>query len=367
MVSSQPSKQKKLLFYFGHPAQYHFLKLTVNRLRETGHDIKILIKSKDILEDILKESKEEYFNILPEGRDESKMGIFLGLLRRDFRLLMYVYNKKIDLMIGTDPSLSHIGWLLRIPVITVLEDDIDVVPALARLTFPFTNHIVVPEVVRVGRFIKKKIGYNGYMKLAYLHPKYFSSGVPVTSKPYFLIRLSGLNAYHDRGINGLNEQLLDRIIAKISEKGDVFISSEKKLNTKYARYILKIEYNDLHRFLSNAEMLISDSQSMSMEAAMLGIPSIRFSDFAGRISVLEELERKYHLTFGIPASKPQQLIEKIDELLNINDHKAIFKKRREDMLSEKIDVTGFMIWFIENYPESVKIMKNNPEYQGRFN
>lgn len=367
MFRRQSPKLKKLLFYFGHPAQYHFLKLTVNKLRENGHEIKLLIKSKDILENILKENKEEYFNILPEGRNESKIGILLGLMRRDFRLLKYVYNRKIDLMIGTDPSLSHVGWLLRIPVITVLEDDIDVVPSLARLTFPFTNHIVVPEVVRVGRFTKKKIGYNGYMKLAYLHPKHFSSDVPVISKPYFLIRISGLNAYHDRGINGLNEQLLDIIIAKISKKGDVFISSEKILHSKYERYILKIDYNNLHHFLSNAEMLISDSQSMSMEAAMLGIPSIRFSDFAGRISVLEELEIKYHLTFGIPASKPQQLIEKIDELLNIKNLKTIFKKRREEMLSEKIDVTGFMIWFIENYPESVKIMKNNPDYQARFN
>jgi hypothetical protein len=31
------------------------------------------------------------------------------------------------------------------------------------------------------------------------------------------------------------------------------------------------------------------------------------------------------------------------------------------MLSDKIDVTAFMVWFVENYPESVKIMKENPD------
>ena len=36
------------------------------------------------------------------------------------------------------------------------------------------------------------------------------------------------------------------------------------------------------------------------------------------------------------------------------------------MLSEKIDVTAFMVWFVENYPESVEIMKKNPDYQLRF-
>ena len=37
------------------------------------------------------------------------------------------------------------------------------------------------------------------------------------------------------------------------------------------------------------------------------------------------------------------------------------------MLTDKIDVTTFMIWFIENYPDSAKIMKVNPdETQNQF-
>ena len=36
------------------------------------------------------------------------------------------------------------------------------------------------------------------------------------------------------------------------------------------------------------------------------------------------------------------------------------------MLKEKIDVTDFMIWFIENYPKSVQTMKVNPDYQYKF-
>ncbi len=35
-------------------------------------------------------------------------------------------------------------------------------------------------------------------------------------------------------------------------------------------------------------------------------------------------------------------------------------------VSEKIDVTAFMVWFIENYPESVGIMKEDSGYQERF-
>ena len=43
-----------------------------------------------------------------------------------------------------------------------------------------------------------------------------------------------------------------------------------------------------------------------------------------------------------------------------------FQRRRQKMLSDKIDVTAFLVWFIENYPESAKIMKENPDYQFNF-
>ena len=46
--------------------------------------------------------------------------------------------------------------------------------------------------------------------------------------------------------------------------------------------------------------------------------------------------------------------------------KEEWQRRRQKMLSEKIDVTAFMVWFIENYPESVRVMKETPEYQYRF-
>jgi hypothetical protein len=129
---------------------------------------------------------------------------------------------------------------------------------------------------------------------------------------------------------------------------------------------LKINPIEMQQVLANSTMLISDSQSMSMEAAMLGVPSIRFSDFAGRISVLDELENVYGLTFGIPANSPERLFDKINELLSLPDLIKEFENRRRKMLEDKIDVTAFLVWFIENYPDSVNIMKENPAYQDRF-
>jgi len=105
---------------------------------------------------------------------------------------------------------------------------------------------------------------------------------------------------------------------------------------------------------------------MCMEAAMLGIPSIRFSGFAGKISVLEELEHKYGLTYGISTERPEKLFMRINELLLFTDLSKEYENRRKKMLAEKIDVTAFLIWFIEYFPNSVQIMRDSPEYQYRF-
>ena len=119
-------------------------------------------------------------------------------------------------------------------------------------------------------------------------------------------------------------------------------------------------------YLFNADLYIGDSQTMAAEAAVLGTPSIRFNDFVGKLGYLEELEHKYGLTFGIKTSEPERLLQKVGELLNTPMLKEKWQKRRQKMLSEKIDVTAFMVWLIENYPESVEVMRKDPEYQFNF-
>jgi len=356
----------RILFYFGHPSQYLFLRDTIKILKEKGISCDLIIKSKDVLEKLLVENSETFSNILPEGRSSNKIGIITGLIKRDLRLFRFVRKKHYDLFVGTDPSLAHIGFLKRIPVITVLEDDIDVIPQLAKITFPFTSQIVTPKECRTGRYESKTTHYNGYMKLAYLHPARFKKEAARLKQPYFLIRASKLEAYHDEGISGFTNELIKRIISILQGKGEVYISSEGALDEGLNPFELKINPSHMQQVLANASMLISDSQSMTMEAAMLGIPSIRFSDFTGRISVLESLEHIYGLTYGILPNSPEKLFEKLNELLSLPDPETEFQKRRSKMLTDKIDVTAFMVWFVENYPGSVKVMQEDPDYQLRF-
>jgi len=227
-------------------------------------------------------------------------------------------------------------------------------------------------ITELSWFSRKKIGYNGYQKLAYLNPRWFRPDIKKInksidlSKPYFILRFSELTAYHDFGCSGINDDVAVNIIEKLNPHGNIYISSERTLASQLETYRIQLDPLYIHHALYFATLFIGDSQTMTAEAALLGTPALRFNDFVGRLEYLEELEHKYGLTYGIKTSEPEKLLLKIEELLKMSDLKAEWQKRRQKMLNDKIDVTAFMVWFIENYPESVEIMRRDPDYQYRF-
>ena len=277
-----------------------------------------------------------------------------------------------DMMVGTETALSHIGWLFRKPILIMDEDDVSVVPEAAKLSFHFASHIVSPYPCNLGKWSKKKIGYNGYQKLAYLHPEYFIPKEKIVSRfidnneRYFLIRVSDLSAYHDKNNNGFTTDVIRQVIEILQPHGKVLISTERKLPNDLNKFLLMAEVNDIHHYLYYADFLIADSQSMCVEASILGTPSIRFSGFAGKISVLEELEHKYGLTFGIQYSEHEKLYQKVNKLLLNKNLRQEWQVKRDKMLEDKIDVTAFWTWLIDSYPKSIEVLQKNDDYQSRF-
>ena len=135
---------------------------------------------------------------------------------------------------------------------------------------------------------------------------------------------------------------------------------------KFEPFRLNIDPLDIHHVMSFADMFIGDSQTMAAESGVLGVPFIRFNDFVGRIGYLNQLENTYKLGFGINPSEPTHLLETISELLVMQDRKLVFQNRRKEMLYKNINVSSFLLWFIENYPGSITVIKNTPEFQNRF-
>jgi len=355
----------KILIYLGHPAHFHLFKNTIKNLEQHDHQVFVLIKKKDILEDLLIRGNIQFKNILPEGRKDHKAGIALGVLKRDLRLFAFCVGNRPDLLVGTSTEIGHVGSLLRIPSINVNEDDAAVVPLYSKISYPWCTHVLSPSVCDNEKWEKKTIKYEGYHELAYLHPNHFTPSRSLvesyfsTDKPYFLIRFAKLTAHHDAGIKGINNNLARKIIDMLSPKGRVYITSERELSPEFEPYRMAINPLDIHHVMAFASLYIGDSQTMAAEAGVLGTPFVRFNDFVGRIGYLAELEDKYRLGYGIRPDNPEKLLETVKRLIDTEDLKAVFAGRREKMLNDKIDTARFMTWFIENYPQSVHVMQED--------
>ncbi len=362
----------KYLFHLGHPAHFHLFKNTINELKHAGHEVAILIKKKDILEELLQKSGFEYYNLLPHGRKDSKFGIALGMLETDLKLFRFALKFKPTVMIGTSVAISHVGKLLGIPSINVNEDDFDVVPLYSKLSYPWASTILAPNVCRTGKWARKTIFYKSYHELAYLHPNHFKPDKANVEKyfsvdtPYFVIRFAKLTAHHDSGVKGITSEIAEKLIEILKPFGRVYITSERQLEPKFEEYRININPLDIHHVMAFATLYIGDSQTMAAEAGVLGTPFIRFNDFVDRIGYLNDLENNYQLGHGIKPNEPEKLYQKVKELLQLGNLKEVYESRRQKLLLEKIDLAAFMHWFIVNYPLSVKQIKENPDYQNRF-
>ena len=175
----------------------------------------------------------------------------------------------------------------------------------------------------------------------------------------------------------------------LAPHGQIYITSERELEPQFEPYRIRINPLDMHHVMAFASLYIGDSQTMAAEAGVLGTPFVRFNDFVGRIGYLRELEDTYELGYGVHASPLQEdspirltngqvqpsgtdaLYQAVEQLVAMpaDERKALFAARREKMLSEKIDYTKFLTWFIENYPHSAKqtnLMQGNAAFWQQF-
>lgn len=383
-----------ILVQLSHPAHFHLYKNAINNWKFDGHNVFVLIKTKDILESLLKNSNIEYYNILPVAHRKSKIGILMDMFIREFRIIQFCKKHKIDILTGSTPEVAHVAWLLRLKSVNTGEDDAEVIPAFVKITAPFIDGYLAPTTCDNGKMETKTTHYIGYHELAYLHPNHFMPQKSVVEKyfpadkPYFILRFAELTAHHDNGILGINTEIARELIDILSPHGDIYITSERPLEPQFEKYRIQINPLDMHHILAFASMYIGDSQTMAAEAGVLGTPFVRFNDFVGRIGYLRELEDVYHLGYGIRANTKPFTPTKVDwikeepkvqpcgaeamygvvkELLSmdVDERRRIYQQRRQKMLSEKIDYAKFLTWFIENYPNGRDLVMDTPEWWGK--
>lgn len=358
-----------ILIDINHPAHVHLLRNVFVLLKEKDHEMTVVVKEIPSAIRLLDLYGIPYINI---GRkDDALMKKGVDQLVYDRRLLKIVHERHIDLGFGSSINIAHVSRLCKMKSIILDDDDDEVEPLFVKFGHPFADSILSP--VDTPRKSKKTLYVHSYHELAYLHPNRFIPDASVLDdagikegEPYFILRFNAFKAHHDVGVVGLTIENKRRLVNNLKTKGKVFITTERDIDDEFKPYQLKVSPDKAHSLMYYATMLVGDSQTMTSEAAVLGTPAIRCNTFVGRIHYLEEEEHKYGLTYGFRPEQSEVMFQKIEGLLAMPDLKQEWQRRRQKMLSEKIDYSAFLTWFIENYPESGKVMRETPEIQLRF-
>lgn len=366
---------KKFLFYFIHPAKFHSFRFVINKLKEKGHQVDIVIISKDILEELVKSEGWEYTNIFPEGRRIKYLHTYLSaavnLFKTLYRLLKFIKGKTYDLIV-TDDLITFVGRIKRQPVIFFTDDDLRAVPE-SFILMATAKYILCPEVAYMGLFSYKKIGYYGLKSLAHLHPNIFVPDLSklaneneIIPKKYFLIRCVSATSTHDVGKKGLTDDILIEIVRFLEKYGKIIINTQRELPKDIQKYVLQINKMDISHYLSFAKIFISDSTTMCAEAAVLGTPSVEIDDWFSDFEQYKLLSEKYGLLKGFTSKQKNEIIKHLENLITNKELENDFNKRRLEFIDDHIDLSSFMLWLFENYQNSVKEYFKNKNVQLRF-
>lgn len=345
-----------ILLFVNTPAQVHEFKYVARTLETKGHKIMILARDYECTLPLLDAYGLRY-EVYGKAR---KRGY-----RRALELIPYVRKAhrlagsfKPDILVGAGIISAYTSILFRKPCIVFNDNDIG--DSLQQFLFkPFVKAICTPSCFRkdLGR---KHIRYNGFKELAYLHPDYFQPDASIynllginNGERYVILRLNPLDAFHDIGIRGFSYEDKLRLVQALEPYAHVFISSEARLEPGLEKYTIGIPRHKIHDAEYYAELLVTDAQTMTTEAGILGTPAVRCNSFAGDDDSgnMIELAEKYRLIFNY--SDPNQAIAKAAQLIKQTDLKQQWQEKRKVLLADKIDVLKFMAETIESYAAGV--------------
>ncbi|MCK4829892.1 DUF354 domain-containing protein [bacterium] len=357
----------RMLVVTGHPAHIHFFKHFIRYMKGRGHKILICSVDKDVALGLLDTYGLTYNNV---GHYHRNLLLkVIDLFRIDLKMYKIAIYFKPGILISLgSPNAAHVAALIHKPHITF--EDTEHSREQYYLYAPFTAVICTPYCFKKD-LGKKQVRYNGYHELAYLHPNYFKPDPSVLDElgltegeKFVIVRFVSWQASHDIGQHGFDLQSKRNLVQELIKYARVLITSESPLPEEFEQYRVNTHPEKIHDLLYYATMYIGEGATMTSESAMLGTPAIYINPL--RLGYLDEEESKYNLVYNFHNAQTDHtlVIEKAIELIKQSDLKAQWAKKCKILLADNIDVTRFMVDFIENYPESFhKYMRSNARYK----
>jgi len=357
----------RILIDIGHPAHIHLFKNFAWRMQENGHKVLFTCRDRECILQLMKVYGFIYVNF---GKHYSGiLGKIFGLIKNEWQMLNTAIQFKPDLFFSHGSTIAAFTSFTMHKHHIALEDTFNM--EQVKPCMLFTKVVLTGDYPHTA-LGKKEIKYPGYHELAYLHPNVFTPDESVLDilgvkkgEKYAIVRFVAWKATHDIGHSGISYENKIKLVNTLSKHLRVFISSESELPEELKNFQINVPAEQMHNALAFAQLFVGESSTMASESAVLGTPTIYIND--SQLGYTNDCN-KYGLLYSYTGSGEDQLaaIKKAEELALIPNIKEEYLPKREKMLADKIDVSAFLIWFVENYPESVKEVKVKDFDFGRF-
>ena len=337
----------RVLFDLAHPAHVHLFRNLIARLHREGHETFVAARDKDVTLALCRGYGIDHTSLSRPG-GSTRAHLAAELFVRTARLLREARRFRPDAMLGTSVSIGLAGRLLQKPSFVFNEDDAHIVPLFARLAYPLASYIVTPDSLAHEKHGSRHLTYPGFHELAYLHPDNFKpdpgavAELGLGSNRLLVVRFVSLSSHHDSDARGLGRETARTLVERLSKHGRVIVSSETRLSEDLEPFCVSVPPHRFHDVLAHASLYVGDSQTVAIEAGVLGVPSFRCNGFVGRISCLEQLEHDFNLTRGFLPNAGDSLIHAVETSLEsgegaIGAHAA----RRARMLRQCVDLSAW--------------------------
>lgn len=341
---------KNILIDIGHPAHVHLFKYFIRDLQLKGYNTFVLTKEVDSIVKLLNIYGIRFTSL---GRKpDSILAKYLFQIVIIAKTILFIRKHKIGAGIGISMTLPIVARFTGIKTFGLDDDDTAATPVFARFINQ-SDYVLTPDCLMHENRGLNQISYPSFHELAYLHPDRFVPDSTVLrdagikqQEPFFVLRFNAFKAHHDGGAGGLNPEQKQKLIQVLKVYGKVYITTENELESEFEIYRLPVSPEKIHSFLYYATMFVGDSQTMTTEAALLGTPAFKCNSFAGKLSIPNEIENRYHLCYSYLPGDFDKMLMNILAHLEMLDLKKVFAGRREKMLADKIDFTSFLDQFV---------------------
>ena len=358
----------RILIDIGHPAHVHQFRNAIHLLEARGHDVLVTSRNKEVTFALLDKYSIPYVKVGDYANNNIKKAI--NMFKIDAELYSVTSKFQPDILIGGvgNVYIAHVSWLLRRP--SILFNDTEHGKLQDQLSYPFTTTICTPSCY-TRDLGEKQVRYNGYHELAYLHPDRFTPNPAVLAElglaegdPFIIVRFVSWGASHDVGQHGIRDKV--GLVKALEQYGRVLITSEGALPEELQSYQIRVSPEKLHDLLYYATLYVGEGSTTASECAVLGTHAIYVNTLP--LGYIAEEDEKYHLVsdFSGRGCTDETVLAEARRLLQNPDLRKEGKQKGATLVQDKIDVTAFMIWFIEHYPQSVDLMKSQPGIQQQF-